>query len=171
MRKPITQVLLLTLLLAFSWVANARLDGGEEGEVTITEATNLASDAAAKRPILLLVSLEHCPFCMQIKRDILGPMIKSGDYKDQLTFRELHIDRGSSVVDFQGNRVASAEFAHRLGVTLTPTLLFLGTEGEELAERLVGISTPEMFFFYVDEAIKQALAKFNTQLKRVTQRE
>ena len=159
--KTISNILLLTLILLSVSQTSAGLF--EEEGVEITEATNLALDAGQRLPILLLVSREHCPFCVQIKRDILGPMIKGEDYKGRLLIRELYIDLGTSVIDFSGAKISSADFAHKLGVSLTPTLLFLGTNGEELAERLVGISTPEMFFFYVDEAVKQAIGHFQRQ--------
>lgn len=159
--KTFSQIILLILMLLSIGLASAGLF--QEERVEITEAKNLALDAEQKLPVLLLVSQEHCPFCVQIKQEILGPMIKGEDYKGQLLIRELYIDLGTSVIDFQGQKISSADFAQNLGVSLTPTLLFLGANGEELAERLVGISTPEMFFFYVDEAIKQAIDSFQKQ--------
>ncbi|MEW7979030.1 MAG: hypothetical protein AB2813_04300 [Candidatus Sedimenticola endophacoides] len=66
----------------------------------ITKVTDLAADARHGLPILLLVSQDHCPFCVQIKRDILRPMLLAGDYRGQILIRELYIDPGVSVLDF-----------------------------------------------------------------------
>lgn len=130
--------------------------------VQLTEATDLSVEGSRARieksPILLLISQDHCPYCVQIKQEILGPMIISGEYEGRLLIREIFIDFGSRVHDFEGKEMEGSTFAHRYGVYLTPTLLFLGPDGNELAERLVGIQTPEMFFFYVDTAVEEAIA-------------
>jgi thioredoxin-related protein len=160
--------LLLTLLI-FSLLPVIALSAYEEIEeetdeleiphprTEIIEATNLQKDAESGLPVLLLVSQEHCPFCVLIKQDILGPMILAGDYRGELLIRELFIDLHTSVVDFNGKTRDSAEFAHSHGVNLTPTLLFLGPDGQELTKRIIGINTPEMFFFYVDASIQEAI--------------
>jgi thioredoxin-related protein len=132
----------------------------------IIEATNLQKDAASGLPMLLLVSQKHCPFCVLIKQDILAPMILAGDYRDELLIRELFIDLHTSVVDFNGTTRDSAEFAHAYGVNLTPTLLFLGPDGKELTKRIIGINTPEMFFFYVDAAIQEAIETLENRNKK-----
>lgn len=115
--------------------------------------------ARDRRPILLLVSQEECPFCWQIKREILDPMVLSGDYDDRLLMREMFIDEGFLLRDFQGREVAGGDFALRYGVSLTPTLLFLDPRGRELTDKMVGIQTPEMYFLYVDAAITEAVER------------
>jgi thioredoxin-related protein len=132
-----------------------------DSQVRLVEAKDLSADARLARsgemPILLLVSQDHCPFCTQIKRDILRPMIISGEYEGRLLMREIFIDLGSRIVDFTGDERDSSQFTGSYGVYLTPTLLFLGPDGKELTERIVGIQTPEMFFYYVDKAIQTAI--------------
>lgn len=160
----ILRILLITLTLS-SFNAYA-----EEPEPTghdrhkLVEASDFSNDALLARrenmPILLLISQDHCPFCLQIKREILGPMVASGEYQNRLLIREIFIDPGSSVRDFKGKALASRAFALGYKVQLTPTLLFLDPDGNELTERIVGIQTPEMFFFYVDRAVQAAIAAF-----------
>ena len=89
-------------------------------------------------------------------------MILSGDYADRIIMREIFIDLGTDLRSFSGEIADSAFFAHEYGVYLTPTLLFLGPDGEELSKRIVGINTPEMFSFYVDAAIDDAVKKLHT---------
>lgn len=130
----------------------------------LVEASDFSIDAVPARrermPILLLVSQNYCPFCVQIKKEILGPMVASGEYLDRLLIREIFIDLGSNVRDFKGKLLTSSAFAHGYNVYLTPTLLFLDPDGNELTERIVGIQTPEMFFYYVDYAVQEAIAAF-----------
>ncbi len=125
----------------------------------VVNLQELGSQArAGKRVIMLLVSQEHCPFCVQIKQEIIGPMLKAGDHKENLLIREMFIDFGSPMVDFNGNRREGANIALDYGVSLTPTLLFLSPDGRELTRKKVGIPTPDMFFYYVDQSIQNAIA-------------
>lgn len=131
--------------------------------VTIEEAVDLRKEAATMQagriPMMLLVSQDHCPFCVQIKNEILNPMLKSGDYHGRVLIREIVIDAGTSLQDFAGNKRQSIDFARDYGVDLTPTLLYLDHHGRELAKRLIGLNTPEMFSFYVDSALEDAIDK------------
>lgn len=144
-------------------VTTLNLPAGVEGypKVSIPEGVDFSADGqlarTEKRIIMLLISQEHCPFCVQIKDQILYPMIRAGDYKDELLMREIFIDLDRSAIDFRGNEGSARDLAVQYGADLTPTLLFLGHDGKELTERMVGIYTPEMYFYYVDESIKQAL--------------
>ena len=102
------------------------------------------------------MSQEWCPYCDQIKDEILNPMLRSGEYDDQVVLAEFKIDSEHSVRGFDGLEVGSNELARRYRVRVTPTLLFLDAQGRELTDRLRGINTPEFFGFYVDRAILRA---------------
>ena len=48
------------------------------------------------------------------------------------------------------------DLASRFAARVTPTLLFLDPFGAEIAPRIVGVNTIEMFGYYVDKAIETA---------------
>ncbi|WP_456416133.1 thioredoxin family protein [Thiolapillus sp.] len=110
-----------------------------------------------RRVIMLLVSQEDCPYCHLIKEDVIRPMILGGDFKDEILIRELFINEGETIVDFQGMEREAADFAHGYGVFVTPTLLFLGADGNELVQKMVGINTVEMYWYYLSESIRGAI--------------
>ena len=154
-----------TVLLVLSCVvATADFEAQDVDAQTRVSIPELRSFAATgkladseDRIIMLLVSQEHCPYCVLIKQDIIYPMIKGGDHGDRLLIRELFIDRGDKIEGFDGKFISSMEFARQHDAAFTPTLLFLDPAGHELTQRMVGINTPEMYFYYVDQAIRQAL--------------
>lgn len=113
------------------------------------------------KPILLMISREHCPYCKLMKREILYPMSLDPEVTQRIILREMLIDPGMRIIDFHGERQDSAAFAHGYGVHLTPTLLFLDPQGNELTKRIVGINTIELFSFYLDAAIEEAIAKLS----------
>lgn len=114
------------------------------------------------KPLLLLVSRADCTYCAQIKREILEPMIISGDYADRIIMRELMLDRSNEARGFDGKWKSTFDIASSYGVTITPTLLFLGPSGQELTERVVGISTLELFSYYLDRSIDEAILRLKT---------
>lgn len=117
----------------------------------------LAEQARAGHlPILLVISREDCPYCHLLKREILNPMLVSGELDGKVIVRELMIDSFLPVRDFNGEAVEPDALAERYRAYLTPTLLFLDHRGREVAERIVGINTLEYYGFFVSSAIEKA---------------
>lgn len=154
--------MLLVLLFSRGWAIDKEQDAAALPPVSIPEVTDFALEgeiaAAEERVIMLLVSQVHCPYCVLIKKDIIHPMIRGGDHAGRLLIRELFIDRDDEIRNFDGKAISSMEFAKRHSASFTPTLLFLDPDGNELTERMIGINTPEMYFYYVDQSIRKALA-------------
>ena len=154
---------LLLILTVISYAPSVAYS--DTGRHEITETTNLAQLGAdsgkTRRPILLLMSQEDCPFCIRLKHEILNPMVLSGDYDSRIIMRELMIDAISEPRGFDGYELDASIIASEYEVRVTPTMLFLGPDGKELTKRIVGINTVELFSFYVDQAIDKAVQKLN----------
>ena len=164
MENPMIRSYSILLLILLCTAARADFETGDvevESTVSIPELRSFAAAGrlaeSQDRIIMLLVSQEHCPYCVLIKEDIIYPMIKAGDHADRLLIRELFIDRGGKIEGFNGQSISGLEFARQHGAAFTPTLLFLDPSGHELTQRMVGINTPEMYFYYVDQAIRKDL--------------
>ncbi|MCU7906648.1 MAG: thioredoxin fold domain-containing protein [Candidatus Thiodiazotropha sp. (ex Epidulcina cf. delphinae)] len=127
--------------------------------ISAEDLSRLASEAQQRRlPILLMVSRHHCGFCDRMKEEALQPMLLSGLYRNRILMRELSIDPGEMITNFQGKRENAVDFIRQYQVYVTPTLLFLDAEGKETAERIVGINTVDYLIFYIEEAIDEATA-------------
>jgi thioredoxin-related protein len=126
-------------------------------------AADLRGDGQQARaenlPILLFFSAKSCQYCEQMRSLYLEPMYAGGNYAGKLIMREVQIESGHSLRDFQGKQVSHADFAHRNGISLTPQILFMDPAGKELVPALVGLSTPDFFSGYLEEAIDAALAR------------
>jgi thioredoxin-related protein len=148
------QVICLLMLLAGPVAADS---------VSLQQAADLRQLGvhAEKRgvPILLMVSQHHCGFCEQMKQEVLHPMQLSGVYSDQVLMRELLIDPGETLTNFEGRPEAAESFSSRYQVRVTPTLLFLDGKGNEVAERIIGINTVDYLLFYIEDAIESARGK------------
>lgn len=133
--------------------------------VPVTENLAAESQIAAQRqlPILLVFSAAHCTYCELLEREILKPMLRSGDYGDKILIRKVMLDGAGTLRDFQGRAVDAGSFATRRDVFVTPTMLFVDARGRELAPRLVGINTVELFGGLVDASIEEARSKLKAQ--------
>ena len=110
-------------------------------------------------PILLVVSQEDCPYCELLKREILEPMLISGEYDGRVLIRELLIDSALPVRDFDGQAITPDALAQRYRARLTPTVLFLDDRGRELTKPMIGINTVDFYGYYLDAAIDAARAR------------
>lgn len=108
----------------------------------------LAAELDALEPhevLVLLVSRSDCPYCLEVRRNYLAPLLRSG--APRLRLRELEADRPQS-----------APALARLKVRFFPTVLFLGREGRQLTEPLVGLDQAGFYGGYLDARLQQALA-------------
>jgi thioredoxin-related protein len=141
---------------AFFCAGLAGLAAGTAVPVTDNLSVDAVQASRDKLPIMLVFTGIVCSYCDLLEEEFIKPMLLSGDYTDKVIIRKLIVDNGSRVTDFSGQRVASAELAHEYGVFVTPTILFINPAGYQLAERLVGINTIELFGGYLDQCIDAA---------------
>jgi len=137
--------------------------------VNIQKAQNLQQIAQQARernlPVLLVFAADHCPYCELLEEEILKPMLISGNYNDRVLIYQLNLDDGTQIIDFDGNKVYVSDVTTRYDVFVTPTMLFIDNQGNELDERILGINTIEMFGGLVDDAIDVSLSKLRGNKK------
>lgn len=104
-------------------------------------------------PLLLMFSAEDCEFCQRLESEILDPMLLSGDYDDKILIRRVMTDSYLRVQDFQGRTIEMDELSSRYNIQVTPTVLIVDHQGRELAPRIIGVNTIEMYSAYLDKAI------------------
>lgn len=117
-----------------------------------------AAQAAAARgePLVVMTTLAGCPYCELVRNHHLLPMLRQGQvHAIQLDTR----DRSSNLQGFDGSMTTPADQTGAWKARFTPTVLFLGPDGKELAERLVGIAVPDFYGEYLDERLRQARAR------------
>lgn len=155
----------LFLILNFSATAS-ELDEHGLPYVEIKQAHDfslLGEEARREgRIIMLEISGTDCAYCEQLEEDFIKPMLRNGDY-GHVIIRKLDRDSSVSVTDFSGRKTTPADFAYRYKVSLTPTLLFLDGRGREIASRIIGYNTPELFGGYLDAALETGMEKLRAR--------
>ena len=128
---------------------------------TLAQARNFQQDATTLRPsqvLVVMVSQHGCSYCTLIREEFLLPMQRRQDAPNTVMIRELKIDQTQPVTDFDGVPRTAKTLAARYSANLTPTVLILDEKGTLLVPKLVGISTPDFYGYYLDTAIENARA-------------
>jgi len=132
--------------------------------VEIKYAKNFASlkqqAKQSNKVILLEMSASTCGYCITLEEEIIKPMLRSGDY-DNVLIRKLDIDSHYLMNDMNGKKSSAFELSSKMGVYVTPTILFLDGNGNEVSERIIGVNTLEMYGGYVDDALIQGQKVIN----------
>jgi thioredoxin-related protein len=135
----------------------------------ITIARDLAKDAsislAQNRPIVFFVTADHCPYCEKLRQEYFK--FSTGD--ERFLLRELELDEYHSVVGFDGKTINHQLLADRYQISLTPTVAFVGPDGEKLAESLVGVPIMDFYNYYFEKALGESISKLKEEPQKLAQ--
>lgn len=114
----------------------------------------LAQSLKKGQPLVVMVSLEGCPFCKVARENYLGPL------REQQGLPVVQVDMRSTRVlkNFRGASLSHDEMSRQWRIRIAPTVLFFGRDGAEVAERLVGGYLPDFYGAYLDDRLQQARA-------------
>jgi hypothetical protein len=104
------------------------------------------------QPLVVMASLEGCPFCKLVRDSYLAPL------RAETGQPVVQIDWGSAqaVRDFSGAARTHDQLVREWDVTVTPTVFFFGRDAKEAAPKLVGASIPDFYGAYLDERLAVA---------------
>ncbi len=105
-------------------------------------------------PLVVMVSMDGCPFCKIVRENYLAPLQRqSGVAIVQIDMRSRQI-----VQDFKGVSQTQDQLIRSWGIKVAPTVLFFGRGGVEVAERLVGGYIADFYGAYLDDRLRVARA-------------
>ena len=150
--------------LCLSWLASCAVPVGAVAQTlpaVLPAARSLPDELALAlrqgRPLVVMVSLEGCIFCKIARQSHLVPMHRQGQPIVQVDMRSAQL-----VTDFDGRQPTHDELARRWKVSITPTLLFFGPRGREVAERMEGAYQPDFYGPYLEDRLSRSRATLKT---------
>jgi thioredoxin-related protein len=108
------------------------------------------------QPLVVMTTLEGCPYCNLVRNHYLLPMLKAGEIAAVQTDVR---DTRRNLRGFDGELTSPSEQARAWKARFTPTVMFFNAAGEELAERLVGVAVPDFYGSYLEARLIEARAK------------
>lgn len=131
---------------------------GQAAGATLPVPTSLTDELAAAlkkgSPLLVMVSLEGCPFCKVARENYLAPLLRQSG----LAIVQIDMRNRQLVQDFNGTSQTQDQLIRSWGIKVAPTVLFFGRGGVEVAERLVGGYIPDFYGAYLDDRLRLARA-------------
>ncbi len=106
------------------------------------------------QPLVVMVSLDGCPYCKVVRDHYLAPMQQQG-----LPVVQVDMRSRAPVRDFQGAALTHDDLVRQWQIRIAPTVLFLGRGGAEVAERLVGGYLPDFYGAYLEQRLALARNK------------
>jgi thioredoxin-related protein len=112
--------------------------------------------AARGEPLVVMTTLKGCVYCELVRNNYLAPMRREG----LVVAVQLDVqDRQSNLQSFAGDTTSPADQARAWKARFTPTVMFFGPDGQELAERLVGVAVPDFYGEYLEARLTEARGK------------
>jgi thioredoxin-related protein len=137
-------------LRAVGLIAVGPAAGAQSAGSALPAAQSLPDELARairnQQPLVVMVSLDGCVYCRQARQSHLSPMYRSGTVIVQVDMRS-----PQPVLDFSGKLSTHDQLTRLWKVSITPTLLFFGPGGKEVAERMEGAYLPDFYGPYLDE--------------------
>jgi thioredoxin-related protein len=156
---------------AFAWLAILSCGIGL-ARADVPYARDLKQDAAAAREmhgvVLLIFVGAHCPYCETALKEFLIPMSGNPDYQTRVVMRRIESNGFRELKDFAGRKVSHRELADDYGVRLNPTVMVFDSTGRALSKPVVGITTPDYYGVFLDQAIDQGVAKVRAKLSSLS---
>ena len=142
--------LIISLLVGFfCYNANAN---------EIILAQDLAQDALDSKnnhkPIVLFVTAEDCPYCERLREEYF----QFSTEDDRFLLREIELGVFHETIAYDGKYSNHQLVADRYDIALTPTIAFVGPNGEPLAKPIVGILTMDFYHYYFEKALGESIA-------------
>lgn len=137
------------------------------GDVPMAES--LQADAkkaqSGKMAIMLLFASPYCPYCERVKVEYLGPMGNDPAYRDKVIIRQIEAGSDWALIGFDGKKTTHGAFAASQKIVLVPTVKFYDPQGREVAKPIVGMSIPDFYYGYIQDAVEESLEKIRGKKK------
>ncbi len=118
----------------------------------VSLADELSAALKQGQPLVVMVSLAHCPFCRIARDSYLSPLRR----EEHVPVVQIDMRTAVLVRDFSQTAVTHDSLARAWVIKVAPTVLFFGPGGKEVAERLVGGYIPDFYGAYLDQRMQTA---------------
>ena len=112
-------------------------------------------------PIVVMVDQADCPYCDRVESEFFAAIFAGGEFENAAIFGKISLDDGESIATRDRGLISTQEFLEPFLADFTPTILFLDSQANQLVEKMVGLSTPDYYGYYLEQAIRQAHSLLN----------
>ncbi len=110
----------LTVSVPFEWLG-------------LEQAQKMAAESG--KTVFVFVEAEWCVYCRQMKREVFPDETVTRLIEEYYHPVSIDLDSREKIL-FNGEEMTERQFARKMNVTTTPTLIFVSPDGEELGRQL-----------------------------------
>lgn len=136
---------------AAGWLPAAWSAHGQRLPLSQSLPQELAAAARDQQPLVVMVSLERCPWCEVVREHYLAPMYE----REGLRVVQIDMLGKRTTEGVDGQPISHGALVRQWEVKIAPTLVFLNGEGAEVADRLEGGGS-DFYSAYLDQRLEQA---------------
>lgn len=114
-------------------------------------AAELQRAVTARKALVVMVSLDGCPYCKLVRESYLVHLKAGGQ-----PIAQLELVGNIPLQDLRGRESTHAKVVSGFDVRIAPTVLFIGRGGAEAAPRLTGVASPDFYGAYLQERVEAA---------------
>ena len=158
------------------WVVNSqaentsRQSNSDLPHVVLEQGSNFVKDAKTadnkQVPILVMFSMNHCPYCVEVEEDYLKPMLRNKEYEDKVIIRKVRLDGTDDMINFAGKEIDPNDFSDAYSVSMVPTIVLVDANGKQLAPSIIGITNAHYYSDELDKSIDKSLQRIRDVAKR-----
>lgn len=157
------QKFILTLALPLALLLNANFV--KAGEI-LPLAVDLQKTAQTAKthnvPVVIFYTATWCNYCKKLEENILHPLLETTAIEEYAEFMQVIMDRPHWMMkDFHGNDIEMKSFAPSQKVIVAPTTMVYNSEGQQIAEPIIGLTLEEFYPGNLEKAINQGLKALN----------
>jgi thioredoxin-related protein len=108
----------------------------------------------AGKNILILMHLEDCPWCHFVIDEVIAPMTELKEYTDKLIIRQIEINAGLNMSDFNHLQIENNDFADKHDIDFYPTLLLFNAQGSLLG-KIIGVTSRDTYWTDLDKTLQR----------------
>ncbi|WP_040726177.1 thioredoxin fold domain-containing protein [Thiomicrorhabdus sp. Kp2] len=109
-------------------------------------------------PVVVFFTATWCNYCKKLEENILHPLLETTNIENYAEFRQIIMDKAHwQMKDFSGNDIEMKTFAPSQKVIVAPTTYVYNSQGELIAEPILGLTLEEFYPGNLEKAINQGL--------------
>ncbi len=164
--KIIYQSVLLSLSL-FMLTAAPTAKAGEILPLAVDLQKTANTAAKHNIPVVIFYTATWCNYCKKLEENILHPLLETTNIEDYAEFRQVVLDKAHWMMkDFDGTNLEMKTYGPKQGVKVAPTTLVYNSQGEIIAEPILGLTLEEFYPGNLEKAINQGLKALGNE-KRI----
>lgn len=109
-------------------------------------------------PVVIFFTASWCNYCHKLEQNIIQPLLINTRIEEYAVFQQVIMDKPHWMMkDFKGRSLEMEQYPEKIGVQVAPTTLVFDSNGNQIAEPILGLTLEEHYPSNLERRINQGL--------------